>query len=55
LFVDRVLKIEGLPIGEYILWKKYPYIAGTVIRVGTSPESKSAKNKNPDKEKYVLF
>jgi hypothetical protein len=30
-----VLEIAGLPAGEYVLWKRFPFIAPVVIRIGT--------------------
>ena len=39
----KVLEISGLPAGEYVLMKLYPYFASIVIRIGVPIDSSSSE------------
>lgn len=47
----KMLEISGLPAGEYVLWKKHPYFAPIIIRIGT-PLDPTPSGQNS--EKYAI-
>ena len=55
----KMLEISGLPAGEYVLMKLYPYLASVIIRIGTLLDAAGAitqeKYDSPPFAFFIIF